>query len=73
LEPKKVPKGVVKEEKYRQEAIENLQNYLISINEKQKEGNYLYLLKSKQVIQSPIKGAKGNVEYLWWIGMELIE
>lgn len=64
--PKKVPKGVVKNEIYRNEAVKKLQDFLISLGKIQKDAKH-FSLKSKEIIPSPIKGAKGNVEYLWWI------
>lgn len=64
LEPKKVPKGVVKNELYRKEAVENLRNYLKRIQSQIKPN---ISLRDKAVIPSPIKGAKGNIEYLWWL------
>jgi len=54
LEPKKVPKGVVREERYRLEAIESLRRCLES-----------WRLREAGLIPSPVKGPKGNVEFLW--------
>ena len=45
--------GIVRNPKYRQEAIENIINFL--------NGFYLNILEP---IESPIKGSKGNIEYL---------
>ena len=57
LEPKKVPKGVVREEAYRQEAI----------NKVRAAGKELGLIE-RGLIESPAKGPKGNVEYLiYWV------
>ena len=45
--------GIVRNPKYRQEAIENIFNFL--------NGFYLNILEP---IESTIKGSKGNIEYL---------
>ena len=45
--------GIVRNPKYRQEATENVINFL--------KGFYLNILEP---IESPIKGSKGNIEYL---------
>jgi 23S rRNA (cytidine1920-2'-O)/16S rRNA (cytidine1409-2'-O)-methyltransferase len=64
LEAKKVPKGIVKEENYRKEVVENLQNFLKQVASQQNIS-----LTDKGVTPSPIKGAKGNIEYLWQIAV----
>ena len=52
LAPKKVPKGVVREEKHRLEAVEDLRRSVGGLRE-------------TGLMESPIKGPKGNVEFLW--------
>lgn len=54
LEPKKVPKGVVRKEEHRQEAVERVRRFAA-------ETAY----KEEGLLESPIKGPKGNVEFLW--------
>jgi len=54
LSPKEVPKGVVKDEAVRKKAIDGLKAFAEDLP-----------VVSKGVIASPIKGAKGNVEFLW--------
>jgi 23S rRNA (cytidine1920-2'-O)/16S rRNA (cytidine1409-2'-O)-methyltransferase len=56
LEAKKVPKGVVKEESHRQEAIERVRADAKRLG-----------LKEQGLIESPAKGPKGNLEYLIWL------
>lgn len=56
LEPKKVPKGVVRDEKHRQEAVENI-----------RKSAKKYGLIEEGIIDCPIKGPKGNHELLiYW-------
>ncbi len=56
LEPKKVPRGVVREEAHRQEAIERVREAAKTLN-----------LEEKGLIESPAKGPKGNIEYLLYL------
>lgn len=62
LTAKQVPKGVVRLEKSRMEAINILRDFLFT-----PRASHLALhnLVESGLIPSPIKGAKGNVEYLW--------
>jgi 23S rRNA (cytidine1920-2'-O)/16S rRNA (cytidine1409-2'-O)-methyltransferase len=53
LEPKKVPKGIVRIEEYRQEAIERIRQ----------SGRSLHLIEYG-LMESPVKGSRGNIEYL---------
>ncbi|MFA6091773.1 MAG: TlyA family RNA methyltransferase [Elusimicrobiota bacterium] len=53
LEPKKVPKGVVKKEEFRQEAVNKVSAFA-------KERGLI----ERGLIESPIHGPKGNVEFL---------
>jgi len=55
--PQKAPQGIVREEKYRLEAVTMIRNVV-----EETKG-----LRWKEVIQSPLKGADGNVEFLAWI------
>ncbi len=57
LEPSKVPKGVVKDPQFVQEAIDKILSYI-----KNQEG-----LVYQDLIESPIKGTEGNREYLLWL------
>ena len=57
LEAKKAPKGVVKSEDYRKEAIEKIAT---SIRQQM-------CLKWMGLVDSAIKGAEGNQEYLLWV------
>jgi len=52
--PSKLKKGVVQDEKTRQEVTEDLKQFAQTLN-----------LQTLQIIPSPIKGSKGNTEYLW--------
>jgi len=64
LERKHAPKGVVKNPDYRTQVIEKLQTHL-------KEKIFpLHKVQDKGIIPSPIKGAKGNIEYLWHIKID---
>ncbi len=54
LEPRKVPKGVVRSEADRRSAVESLLAFSKSLP-----------LESLGVVPSPLKGPKGNVEFLW--------
>ncbi|NUU98658.1 MULTISPECIES: TlyA family RNA methyltransferase [unclassified Marinitoga] len=56
LEPSKLIKGVVKENKFRKEAINNV----IKVFE---EKGFLIL----GIVESPIKGKEGNIEYLMYV------
>lgn len=53
LEPKKTPKGVVKDEAHRREALERVRNAASGLD-----------LQERGCIDSPLPGAKGNVEFL---------
>ena len=54
LDAKKVPKGVVRQEAHRREAIESLLAFAKGLP-----------VRSLGVVASPLTGPKGNVEYLW--------
>lgn len=56
LEPKDLKRGIVKSEELRLKAVEELRRFL---SEKLKG------FEEKGLIDSPIKGAKGNTEFLW--------
>ncbi|MBI4051192.1 MAG: TlyA family RNA methyltransferase [Elusimicrobia bacterium] len=56
LEPKKAPKGVVRKEEDRREAIRSLREFLATLP-----------MKEAGLIPSPILGSKGNREYLWYL------
>ena len=56
LEPKKVPKGVVREESFRRQAIERVRACAKDLG-----------LRELGIIESPAKGPKGNVEYLLYL------
>ncbi|TPW20047.1 MAG: 23S rRNA (cytidine1920-2'-O)/16S rRNA (cytidine1409-2'-O)-methyltransferase [Elusimicrobia bacterium] len=53
LEPKKTPKGIVKDEAHRQEALERVRAAAAALG-----------LEERGCIDSPLAGAKGNVEFL---------
>ncbi|WP_424245608.1 23S rRNA (cytidine1920-2'-O)/16S rRNA (cytidine1409-2'-O)-methyltransferase [Elusimicrobium posterum] len=59
LTPKQVPHGIVQTEENRQLAIKSVQDFF---NENLAEK---YGAKGLELIESPIKGTHGNVEYLW--------
>ena len=61
LTPKQVPGGIVKSEEYRQEAVSGLRQFL-----KEKTAPQ-FQVEDAGIIESPLKGAKGNIEYLWHI------
>ncbi len=61
LTPKQVPHGIVKTEENRQLAIERVQKFFEE-NLKEKYGG-----TSAELIESPIKGTHGNIEYLWHV------
>lgn len=54
LTPKQAPKGVVRDEEHRREAVEGLREFARSLP-----------VTDRGVLESPVKGPKGNVEYLW--------
>jgi len=56
LEPKKVPKGIVRSEEYRREAIDRVRQAAAHLG-----------LAEQGLIESPIKGARGNIEYLLYL------
>ncbi|NUU95205.1 RNA methyltransferase [Marinitoga sp. 1135] len=56
LEPSKLSKGIVKKEEYREEAIKKVFNSLI-------ENGF----EIKGMVESPIRGKDGNIEYLVYI------
>jgi len=56
LEPKKVPKGVVRKEEYRREAVEKVRAFALGT-----------AFRERGLMESPVKGPKGNVEFLWYI------
>jgi 23S rRNA (cytidine1920-2'-O)/16S rRNA (cytidine1409-2'-O)-methyltransferase len=53
LEPKKVPKGIVRVEEYRKEAVDRIRQAIGLLG-----------LAEKGLMESPIKGSRGNIEYL---------
>ena len=61
LTPKQVPHGIVKTEENRRLAIERVQKFFEE-NLQQKYGGL-----SGGLIESPIKGTHGNIEYLWHV------
>ena len=61
LSPKQVPHGIVKTEENRQLAIERVQKFFEE-NLKEKYGGI-----SGALMESPIKGTHGNIEYLWHV------
>lgn len=61
LEPKDLKKGVVKTEGLRHKAIENLREFI---------AENIQEIKEKGLMDSPIKGAKGNLEFLWHLKKE---
>jgi len=54
LEPKKTPKGIVREAAHRDEAVARVREAAVPLG-----------LVESGLMESPIKGAKGNVEFLW--------
>ncbi len=52
-------KGIVKNEKVRKKVVENIRKYVTSLD-----------MNVKDIIESPIKGGDGNVEYLMWCKMK---
>lgn len=58
LAPGDLKRGIVKSEELRQKAMENMRTFL-------KEA--LPGVKEKGLLDSPIKGAKGNLEFLWYL------
>jgi len=63
LTPKQVPRGIVKTDENRQEAVASVQTFF------EQTLAAKYNAKSKQLIESPIKGAHGNIEYLWHVSI----
>ncbi|MDR1684293.1 MAG: TlyA family RNA methyltransferase [Elusimicrobiota bacterium] len=61
LTPKDVPRGIVKTQENRQKAIALVQDYFEQ-NLAQK-----FNAESAQLTESPIRGAHGNIEYLWHV------
>ncbi|MGB2578411.1 23S rRNA (cytidine1920-2'-O)/16S rRNA (cytidine1409-2'-O)-methyltransferase [Elusimicrobium simillimum] len=61
LTPKQVPGGIVKTDENRQLAIKSVQDFF---NENLAAK---YNAHGKELIESPIKGTHGNIEYLWHI------
>ncbi len=61
LTPKQVPHGIVQTQENRQAAIDRVQNFFEE-NLKEKYGG-----ESGVLIESPIKGTHGNIEYLWHV------
>lgn len=55
LEPKKVPKGIVREEPHRKEAIDRVRAAAARLG-----------LVERGLMESPITGSRGNVEYLMY-------
>lgn len=61
LTPKQVPGGIVKTEENRRATIESVSGFFTqNLAEK-------YRARSVEIIESPIKGVHGNIEYLWYI------
>lgn len=60
LEPKKTPKGVVRKEEHRQEALRKVRS-----------ASEALALSERGVLESPLKGPKGNVEYLLYLEAQL--
>ena len=58
LEPKDLKKGIVKSDETRLQAVEALRTFV--------KDNFREV-EEAGLIMSPIKGAKGNVEYLWYL------
>lgn len=56
LEPKDLKKGIVKSDELRRKAVVELRTFL---------SEYLKDFEEKGLMDSPIKGAKGNIEFLW--------
>jgi 23S rRNA (cytidine1920-2'-O)/16S rRNA (cytidine1409-2'-O)-methyltransferase len=56
LEPKKVPKGIVRLEEYRKEAVDRVRQAAGRLG-----------LSEQELIESPIKGSRGNIEYLLYL------
>lgn len=54
LEARKVPRGIVREARYREEAVARLRECAPTMG-----------LRERGLMESPIRGAKGNVELLW--------
>lgn len=69
LERKQVPKGVVRLEKSRMEAINILRDFLFAHPHARLTPHSSppapHAIAESGLIPSPIKGAKGNIEYLW--------
>ncbi len=61
LTPKQVPHGIVKTDENRQLAIRRVQDFFEE-HLKEKYGG-----ASGEVMESPIKGTHGNIEYLWHV------
>ncbi|ACC97606.1 putative rRNA methylase [Elusimicrobium minutum Pei191] len=61
LTPKQVPGGIVKTEENRQLAIKSVRDFFNENLAKK------YNAQSLDLIESPIKGTHGNIEYLWHI------
>ncbi|HAH05401.1 MAG TPA: TlyA family rRNA (cytidine-2'-O)-methyltransferase [Elusimicrobia bacterium] len=60
LEPKKTPKGVVRKEEYRQEALAKVRSATQALG-----------LLEDGLLESPLKGPKGNTEYLLCLKAQL--
>jgi 23S rRNA (cytidine1920-2'-O)/16S rRNA (cytidine1409-2'-O)-methyltransferase len=58
LEPKDLKKGIVKNEGLRLKAIESLRKFA---------AENIKGIEEKGLMNSPIKGAKGNLEFLWYL------
>ena len=59
LEPKHLLKGIVRTEDLRLKAMEDLKGFVL---------DNLKDVREKGLMDSPIRGAKGNLEYLWCLG-----
>jgi 23S rRNA (cytidine1920-2'-O)/16S rRNA (cytidine1409-2'-O)-methyltransferase len=58
LEPRHLYKGIVKTEEFRQKALADLREFVFK---------NIKSVEEKGLIDSPIKGAKGNLEFLWYL------
>lgn len=61
LEPKKTPDGIVKDEAHRQEALARVRDAAIALG-----------LRERACIDSPLAGAKGNLEFLVHWGLSAL-
>lgn len=64
LSAKQVPRGIVKTEQNRQEAVAGVQQFFAE------HLQAAYGAQSIGLIESPIKGTHGNTEYLWYVRLD---